>query len=196
MKRILTRCIQEFENDEATMLEYEAVRKTFMNYPENINKLGVLLKFTVLNGLYRTNIFDKKKIADHIYRLATEENLDAIIKAGNPEAINKIRLGHGIPDINREHNFYSFATKYCHFSNPNCYPIYDQYVKKAILKLKKENYIQFRNQNDLYDPQTFREIFDQIIQEFELNEYQKADRALWIYGQHLAEKWIISELPI
>jgi hypothetical protein len=188
--------MQEFENDEETMFEYEAVRKTFMNYPENINKLGVLLKFTVLNGLYRTNIFDKKKIVDHIYRLAIEENLDAIIKTGNPEAINKIRLGHGIPDINREHNFYSFATKYCHFSNPKCYPIYDQYVEKAIMKLREGNYIQFHNQNDLHNPRIFREIFDQIMQEFELNEYQKADRALWIYGQHLAEKWIISELPI
>lgn len=150
--------MQEFENDEATMLEYEAVRKTFMNYPENINKLGVLLKFTVLNGLYRTNIFDKKKIADHIYRLATEENLDAIIKTGNPEAINKIRLGHGILILIENIIFILLLLNIVTSPNPNCYPIYDQYVEKAILKLKKENYIQFHNQNDLYDPQTFREI--------------------------------------
>lgn len=137
MQEILARCRQAFENDEATMLEYEAVRRIFENYPTNVDKLAVLLKFTILNSLYRTNIFDIKKIADHIYRLAAEENLDAIIKSGNLEAVNKIRLGHGIPDNKKEHNFYSFATKYCHFSNPKYYPIYDQYVEKAIMKLRK-----------------------------------------------------------
>jgi hypothetical protein len=63
------------------------------------------------------------------------------------------------------------------------------------MNLWEGNYIQFHNRNDLYDPRTFREIIDQIIQEFELDDYQKADRALWIYGQHLADKWIIPELP-
>ncbi len=81
MQEILARCRQAFENDEATMLEYEAVRRIFEKYPTNVDRLAVLL-FTILNGLYRTNIFDKKKIADHIYRLAAEENLDAIIKSG------------------------------------------------------------------------------------------------------------------
>lgn len=194
MQEILARCRQAFENDEATMLEYEAVRRIFENYPTNVDMLAVLLKFTILNGLYRTNIFDIKKIADHIYRLAAEENLDAIIKSGNLEAVNKIRLGHGIPDNKKEHNFYSFATKYCHFSNPKYYPIYDQYVEKAIMKLRKDNYIQFPNQEDLKNPQAFRDIIYQIIQKFELEDCQKADRALWRYGQHLSGEWIIPEL--
>lgn len=195
--QILARCVQEFANDEATMLEYEAVRRTFENYPENVDKLAVLLKFTILNGLYITNIMDKVKIVDHIYRLATEENLDALLKSGNLDAINKIRWHHGIcvKKTGKERNFYSFATKYCHFSNPKCYPIYDQYVERAIMKLRKDNYIQFPNQDDLKNPQAFRDIIYQIIQKFELEDYQKADRALWRYGQHLAGEWIIPELP-
>ncbi len=197
MKQILARCIQEFETDKATMLEYEAVRRTFEGYPENVDKLAVLLKFTILNDLYRTMIMDKSKIADHIYKLATEENLDALLKSGNLDAVTKIRLGHGncVIKTQKERNFYSFATKYCHFSNPKCYPIFDQYVERAIMKLRKDNYIQFPYQDELKNPQAFRDIIYQIIQKFELEDYQKADRALWMYGQHLAGKWIIPELP-
>ncbi len=63
------------------------------------------------------------------------------------------------------------------------------------MKLRKDNYIQFPNQDDLKNPQAFRDIIYQIIQKFELEDYQKADRALWRYGQHLAGEWIIPELP-
>lgn len=197
MQEILARCAQASEEEEYSMLFKEAVQRTFENYPENVDKIAILLKFAILNDLYRTNIMDTVKIVDHIYRLATEENLDALLKSGNLEAVNKIRRGHGIHvnKTQKERNFYSFATKYCHFSNPKCYPIYDQYVKKSIMKLRKDNYIQFRNQNDLYDPQTFRDIIYQIIQKSGLENFDKADRALWRYGQHLAEIWTIPGLP-
>ncbi len=197
MQQILARCAQAFEDDKYTTLFYEAVRLTFENYPKNVDKLAVLLKFTILNDLYRTNIMDKVKIVDHLYRLSTEENLDALLKSGNLDAVSKIRCGHGIrtKKTGKERNFYSFATKYCHFSNPKCYPIYDQYVEKAIMKLREGDYIQFRNQNDLHDPQTFRDIIYQIIQKSGLDSYQKVDRALWRYGQHLAEIWTVPGLP-
>jgi hypothetical protein len=198
MRQILERCAQAFEDDLYTRLFYEAVCQTFENCPENIDKLDVLLKFSVLNDLYRTNIYDKTKIVDHINRLSIEENLDQLLKSGNPDAVNKIRSGHGIclKKTGMEYNFYSFATKYCHFSNPKYYPIYDQYVEKAIMKLRNENYIQFSNQNDLYNPQTFKNIICLIIQKFDLKDYQTADRALWRYGQHLAKIWTLPELLI
>ncbi len=91
MQQTLARCAQAFEDDKYTKLFYEAVWQNFENYPENVDKLAALLKFTILNGLYITNIMDKAKIVDHIYRLATEENLDALLKSGNHIAINKIR---------------------------------------------------------------------------------------------------------
>lgn len=70
--------------------------------------------------------------------------------------------------------------------------LYDQYVEKAIMNLRKDNYIQFPNQEYLKNPQAFRDIIYQIIQKFELEDYQKADRALWRYGQHLSGEWIIA----
>lgn len=55
---------------------------------------------------------------------------------------------------------------------------YPENVDKAIMKLRKDNYIQFSNQDDLKNPQKFRDIICQIIQKSGLEDYQKADRAL------------------
>lgn len=198
MHQTLAKCAQAFEDDRYTSLSFEAVSRTFESYSENTDRLAVLLKFAILNDLYRTNIYDKVKIAEHITRLSIEENLDGLLKSGNLDAVEKLRSGHGIrtKKMDKEYNFYSFATKYCHFSNPRCYPIYDQYVEKAIVKLRNDKYIQFRNTDELRKPQIFRDIIYKVILKFDLKDYQTADRALWIYGQHLAGEWVIPELSI
>lgn len=187
MHQTLERCAQAFEDDRYTILFFEAVSRTFKENPGNTDGLAVLLKFSVLNDLYRTNIYDKVKIVEHIIRLSKEENFDELLKSGNLDAVDKLRCGHGIKTKNGiDRNFYSFATKYCHFSNPMCYPVYDQYVEKAIMKLRRDKYIQFNNGDELYNPRTFRDIIYEVIQKFDLEDYQIADRALWRYGQHLA----------
>jgi len=197
MHQTLARCAQAFEDDRYTRLFFEAVSRTFENNPKNTDSLAVLLKFSVLNDLYSTNIYSKVKIVENITRLSKEENLDELLKSGNLDAVDKLRSGHGILTKNgKEYNFYSFATKYCHFSNPKYYPVYDQYVEKAIMKLRRDKYIQFSNADELYNPRTFRDIIYEVIQTFDLEDYQIADRALWIYGQHLAGEWIIPELSI
>ena len=197
MHQTLARCAQSFGDDRYTSLYFEAVSRTFDNNPGNTDRLAVLLKFSVLNDLYRTNIYDKVKIVEHITRLSKEENLDELLKSGNLDAVDKLRCGHGIKTKNGiDRNFYSFATKYSHFSNPKCYPAYDQYVGKAIMKLRNNKYIQFSNTDELYNPRTFRDIIYEVIQKFDLEDYQTADRALWIYGQHLAGEWVIPELSI
>ena len=197
MHQTLAICAQVFEDDRYTSLFFEAVSRTFENYPGNTDRLAVLLKFSVLNDLYSTNIYDKVKIVDHITRLSKEENLDELLKSGNLDAVQKLRCGHGIKTKKgKDRNFYSFATKYCHFSNPKCYPVYDQYVKEAIKKLRSDNYIQFRYINELSKPQSFKDIIYKVIQKFDLKDYQTADRALWKYGQHLAGEWVIPELSI
>jgi hypothetical protein len=197
MHQTLAICAQAFEDDRYTRLFFEAVSQTFENYPGNTDRLAVLLKFSVLNDLYSTNIYDKVKIVDHITRLSKEENLDKLLKSGNLDAVEKLRCGHGIKTKKgKDRNFYSFATKYCHFSNPKCYPVYDQYVKEAIKKLRNDKYIQFSNTDELRNPQTFKEIIYEVIQKFDLEDYQIADRALWRYGQHLTGEWTLPELLI
>ena len=188
-------CVKEFENDEETINGYKAVWKAFQSYPKNIDKSDVLLKFTVLNKLYFTNIIDATKMINHIHKLAINEKLDELIRKGELDAIEKIHIGHGIRCSNGkdDRDNYSFATKYCHFSNPKCFPLYDQKVVKALTDLRKREpeYVKFGNQDDLRDPQTFRNVIDEVKKRYNFSgpDYQQIDRALWVYGKILAKEW-------
>jgi hypothetical protein len=125
MEHVLRTCISEFRETKSTMLSHEAVQKTFNDYPKNLEKLGVMLKVVVLNHLYRTNILATGKMIDFINELAINKDLDTLIDSGDFDAVNKIRMGHNIRNkhSSSDIDFYSFATKYCHFSNPRSYPI-------------------------------------------------------------------------
>lgn len=191
IQKRLERCVKEFENNEQSVIFYKAVRQTFDDYPKNSDKLNVVFKVAVLNGLYRTNIMAAYGIANHIQKLATKENLDIMLESGDLDAVGKIRRGHGFRSRSSilDRDFYSFATKYCHFSNSKCYPIYDHYVELALKELKKSNYVQFHSQEDLRNPQDFKKVIDDIIKRFGFVDYQQADRALWVYGKILDEEW-------
>lgn len=186
LQNILKAYLKKFEDpEEDDITYYEAVQQTFDAHPKNIEKLDVALKFAVLNELYSTNIMDTYSMINHIHKLATKEKLDTLLKSGKPAAVNKIRQGHGIRfKKGKDYDFYSFATKYCHFSNTKCYPLYDQYVERALMKLRKTDNVQFKTE-ELYEPKTFMGIIDTIKQKFSLADYQQADRALWKYGEQL-----------
>lgn len=173
---------------------FNAVQQIFQKYPENTVDDNVAVKSAVLNQLYRTYILDIDSIIDHIKKLGKTGDLDSLLNKGNIEAIEKIRKGHGISTRSgNERDNYSFATKYCHFSNPGSYPLFDQYVEWAIWELweKKEIHIDLPNGLNLCkalrEPEHFRKIVNDIIHTFDLKDYQTADRALWKYGKSLAE---------
>src|SRR5208283_5125376 len=95
MQKMLEGYLKEFDNDEQSVIYYEAVKKTFHDYPKNVKKLDVVLKVAVINELYRTNVLGAYKMVSHIHKLATKENLDNLLKKGDLNAVNKIRKGHG-----------------------------------------------------------------------------------------------------
>ncbi|MGD0645947.1 MAG: hypothetical protein ABSA75_13660 [Candidatus Bathyarchaeia archaeon] len=196
IQKKLQECVSEFEKEDLDY--YNAVQQTFHNYPNNIDVVAVAIKFSVLNQLYSTVIFDKDRMISHIHNLAAEENLDSMLQKGDLEAINKIRFGHGIlTQSKNERDNYSFATKYCHFSNPKCYPVYDQYVFDALIDLLENNYIKFQKE-DLKKPQEFEGAISQVIKLMgftDLKDYQKVDRALWIYGQYIDGELDVPGLP-
>lgn len=160
--------MEKFRKDD---LDYfDAVQRVFKKYTKNSNKVEVAIKFAVLDKLYSTVIFDKDKMINHIYNLATKESLDNMLRSGNLQAIEKIRKGHKIlTKSNKERDNYSFATKYCHFSNPKCYPLYDQYVEWAISELKEKGKIEFEIPDTftlhetLENPKDLKKIIDKII---------------------------------
>lgn len=57
------------------------------------------------------------------------KNLDENIKNGDFQAVNEIRdIFKNNKENKNSRNIYSFATKFCHFSNPDKFSIYDRYV--------------------------------------------------------------------
>lgn len=82
--------------------------------------------------------------------------------------------------------FYSFATKYCHKSKPDSYPIYDSNVDYILRKYRKENREHFKFSNaDLKDYKEFKKIINDFRDYYKLDSlnYRRLDHFLWLYGK-------------
>lgn len=181
-------CIKEFNQDEQTRDYDDAVSKTFSIVEYNNQDLDkVLIKVTVLDRLYYTNLFYIYKVAKHIKNNANE--LDELISNGDIKAVELIRKGHGIKTKNdKDKDFYSFATKYCYWSDhPNHrYPIFDSKVEIALKCLKKNKFIDF-NDEDLRNYEKFKEIINKVGEEINNSSYKEIDKGLWMMGQKKLE---------
>ncbi|HPV62686.1 MAG TPA: hypothetical protein PLY22_01980, partial [Fervidobacterium sp.] len=85
-----------------------------------------LVKVSVLNDIYGTNLFNTFAMASHIVELDIDERLQ---KADDTLVMDiaKMTLPNG-----QVKSFYSFATKYCSRHKPKDYPLYDSYVDKVL----------------------------------------------------------------
>jgi len=174
---------KRFEDDERYFLADQAIIKLFSKFSENKDIKDILLKISVINDLYSTNIFATFEMAKHILRL----KVDAAIKNGDPEIVNKIAR---ITISNKKKNFYSFATKYCNWHNQSKYVIYDSFVDKILRKYRDETeFYDFKN-DDLRDYTKFLEILHKFRTHFKLGEFdfKKIDKFLWMYGKEVFKK--------
>jgi hypothetical protein len=175
--------IGKFNNDKRYLLADRAIINLFHVFPENKKLEDILLKISVINDLYSTNIFGTFILAKHILQL----NIDNGLENADPTIVSKIAIGHGIskPKGSGDRNFYSFATKYCNWHNKDAYPIYDNFVEKILIAYRnQDNFSNFKN-SDLKDFRRFKE----IIASFRLNycltkhNLKEIDKFLWIYGK-------------
>lgn len=185
---LINEYIEEFNNDERYYPADLAIIKLFNAFPGNINIEEILLKISVLNDLYSTNILGTFKMAQHILNLRIDESL----AEGDPHIVNKIAIGHGIrtKKTNREINFYSFATKYCNWHNTEQYAIYDSFVERVLLAYKrKDNFSSFK-QSDLREFPKFKRIIFEFIDFYQLNghDLKEIDKFLWMYGKRVFPK--------
>jgi hypothetical protein len=103
-----------------------AVGWVFDSAKENERIEQVLSKVCVLNSLYATSVYHVVRMAHHIVSI---EDLDRMLDKGELNAVESIRRGHGIHLSNgKDRDFYSFATKYCHFHSPERFPMWDTLV--------------------------------------------------------------------
>ncbi len=180
---LIDKYIRMFNNDLRYKPADDAINKLFAAFPNNKNVEDILLKISVINDLYSTNILATFKMAEHIQKL----NIDKKLKEGNLDLVNEIATGHEIrrKKTNTELNLYSFATKYCNWHNQDSYAIYDSFVDKILIAFKKKFQFSDFKQAELKDFRKFKQILDDFIEYFNLQKHslKEVDKFLWIYGK-------------
>lgn len=182
---LIDRYIDKFNSDERYYPADQAIIKLFAAFPENKRLEDILLKISVINDLYSTNIYGTFKMAKHIQKLKIDKDLTE----GVAELVNRIATGHNIRrnKSNREINFYSFATKYCNWHNQEKYAIYDSFVEKILLAYRnKDRFSSFKNA-DLKDFKKFKSIIDDFVSFYDLEKHnlKEIDKFLWIYSKEI-----------
>ena len=150
----------------------DAISKICKQYPNNNNFEEVLIKCAVIDNFSSTNVFDLYKMAEHILG----KHIDERLKDGDYSLVDdiaKIEIG------GKERTFYSFASKYCHYHNPEKFAIYDSYVAKVLCVFLN------KKENELRDYKTFMEALNDFSQRYHLENYKydNLDKYLWRLGR-------------
>ena len=90
----------------------------------------------------------------------------------------------------KQFNFYSFATKYCSHHKPKDYPIYDSYVEKLLMALKKQDKFFKFHKAELKIYSSYKNILINFRKFYELEEFdlKQIDKYLWQAGKELFPK--------
>jgi len=166
-------------------LQENAINELFFNLcPSNKKISDILLKVSVLNDFYSTNIFKVFPLAKHILSLQIDERLQSM----------DVTLVDDIKEVEingKTLNFYSFATKYCSHHKPLAYPIYDSYVDKVLRYYRnKDVFAKFRNE-ELKNYTRFKSILEEFQRFYHLESYtlKELDKYLWQLGKAYFNKY-------
>ena len=167
--------------------DIEALDALFSAYPKNTCPWQVLLKVTALNALYKTRIMNVYPVVETI--LGVGRKLDSLISRGDPAAVDLMKMVK-FAKRKKAMNFFSFASKYCHFHKPDKYPIYDQYVDAALRKLRRDKKLSFKSDalnREAYAP--FKSVIDTFIDTYATGcSYDAVDKFLWRKGKSLKQQ--------
>ena len=170
-------------------LQEDALNRLFFELsPENNNLSDILLKVSVLNDFYSTNIFKVFPVAKHIQSL----HIDSRLRDGDVTLVNDIKR---VDISGKTKNFYSFATKYCSHHNPIDYPIYDSYVDEVLRYFRNHaGFSGFQN-GDLKDYIKFKGILVEFCTCYGLCEYnlKQIDQYLWQLGKDYFPKSFVKK---
>jgi len=161
-------------------LQESALNKLFgKTYPYNNDINEILIKASVLNDFYSTNIYDTFSVAKHILSL----NIDSSLNKETYTLVDEIacvKMRNG--SIKR---FYSFASKYCSHHYPEMYPIYDSYVDKILRHFRKiDKFCKFTN-IELKNYVQYIDILNCFKTFYDIEEYtlKEIDKYLWQLGK-------------
>jgi len=172
------------EFDSENKILEEALQELFRQYPRNTQPAQVLLKVTALNTLYSTQIplyrasiptiFD---VAEHIVTLG----IDSDLERGDDGLVSRLAKTEVL--CKKVYFYYSFATKYCSWHNPNAYPIFDSRVYAYLCHLVNNDCLDRFSQNDLWDYPNFKKVIEKFQERNRLGEFTFKDIDKFLYLQ-------------
>lgn len=177
---------------EAYREKEKVLNKAFLNdYKHNDNITDVLLKTTLLNDFYSTNILDVYPVAKSI----VSKNIDDRLNKNDESLVNdiaKVTMAN-----NAEKNFYSFATKYCSHHKPNDYPIYDDYVSKLLAYFKNNDKFTDVKVTEFKQYSQFKKAVLDFIENYNLKDFSKKeiDHYMWLKGKEVFPKKYYNKKP-
>lgn len=178
-KNEVDKYLKKWDSLENYTLQENSLNKLFLEtYPKNNDINDILIKASVLNDFYSTNIFSIFTMAKHIYKLDIDKRLNSI----DETLVNDIA---NVTINGKRKKFYSFATKYCSHHLPLEYPIYDGYVEKILIYFKrKDKFCDFKK-DDLKDYSKFKAILINFKSYYKIEKYnlKDIDKYIWQLGK-------------
>ena len=171
--------LKKWDSLENYVLQENALNKLFFKvYPKNKDINDILIKASVLNDFYSTNIFKIFSVSQNILEL----NIDKRLKSGDPTLVNELSK---VTINGKEKNFYSFASKYCSHHYPKLFPIYDSYVEKVLIYFMKTDEFEKFKKEDLKNYVRFKEILISFKKYYNIDNYnlKDIDKYLWQLGK-------------
>ena len=167
---------REFDRDSYNELYENSLRQLHERFPLNTDPAQVLLKALVLNKLYsaRVNDIHVKPLVEHIVHLG----VDAPIGQGEPSVVWHIFTCENLP------KYYSFATKFCSWHNPEAYPIYDRYADACLWAYQKRDHFTDFHRQDMWYYDKFITIVSAFRKHYSLDgfSFRDIDKFLWRMG--------------
>ncbi len=176
---LVQKYINNFDCDKELIVADDVLSYLFGKYSTNQELGDILVKVKTLNSLYSTNIYATRKMANSIL----EKNIDVELQSGSLELVDDIALTE--IGNNKKRRNYSFASKYCHWHQPDKYPIYDNLVESILWAYHKHfNFGSFKR-DDLRQYSKYKEIIDNFKKDFGLTKfsYREIDKFLWVYAK-------------
>lgn len=164
----------------------KVIRKYISDHKANKNIHYIAVKVALINDLYSARVLAPMGMAEHIKKKA-EEGLDDLILKGNIKAVDIIE---NAKIYRKKKRFLSFASKYCHFHNPDAYPMFDSYVFTSISKINgREKRLNVQN-SKLREYYVFYSAFMTLREKANLEKYSvnQIDKYLWLWGQKISKK--------
>ncbi len=184
--------LDAYKKMESYRIQENILQCLVKEYPDHQNKAAVEVKVKLLNLLYSTYILATNRMTDHIFEI---KEVDKRLKSGDKSLVKEIAT---LTIKSKDYDFYSFATKYCAYHNPEAFPIYDNIVANVLTKLleeknlppytctKKTNVKNGYNKKSFHkkmrDYNFYTQVYDTFMKEYGLwgkLSYRKVDAYIW-----------------